>query len=63
MIPDFYRDNIKVAALLAPVAGMAGITNPLLLLMSIKVNRDLLTSILESVKLYSLLPNDFIYTP
>ena len=56
LMPDFYKSKVNVALLLAPVSSLKNCPLLLLNLLAIPINRVILTSLLETIGMYNLLP-------
>lgn len=62
LMNDFYNSKVNVAILLAPTASMLSNSVGLLKLISMPVNRAIITAMIETIELYSILPYDHINT-
>ena len=62
LMPDFYKEKMNVCVLLAPPASMKNNSVALLNLMALSINRAIITSMVETVHLYSLLPYNYLNT-
>lgn len=60
LIPDFYKSKMKLCVMLAPPASMSNNSVAIFNLLATPVNRAILTSLLETIHLYNLLPYDFV---
>jgi hypothetical protein len=56
LIPDYYKAKMKLCVMLAPPASMSNNSVQVLNLMSKLVNRAIITSMLDTIHLWSLLP-------
>ena len=57
--PDYYKKKMKTAFFLAPPASMKNCNVDALRLMSIKANRLLISNVLDSIKMWSVLPYNY----
>lgn len=62
LIPDYYKAKMNLCVMLAPPAAMSNNSVDIFKLLSLPVNRAILTSMLETIHMYNLLPYDFINT-
>jgi pimeloyl-ACP methyl ester carboxylesterase len=62
LIPEYYKQKLNVAVLLAPPASMKNNKVLLLELMSLPVNRSIITAMIETIHLYSVLPYGYLTT-
>ena len=60
LVPDVYRDKVNLAVLLAPPISMKNTDVALLNLMSLPVNVHIITSMIETIHLYSVLPYGYL---
>lgn len=62
LIPDFYKEKVNLAVLLAPPASMKNNRVGFLNLLSLKINRQIIVALLETIHMYNLLPYNFLNT-
>mmetsp|Transcript_15426 Transcript_15426/g.26087 ORF Transcript_15426/g.26087 Transcript_15426/m.26087 type:complete len:219 (+) Transcript_15426:342-998(+) len=62
LIPDFYKENVKVAVFLAPPGGMKYVKTDILQLLSNRANRLLVDKTLDKIKMWNLLPYNYLST-
>lgn len=60
LLPDYYKKVINVSVLLAPTSSVKSNNIGILNLMSWGLNRSIITSLVETIHMYSLLPNNFL---
>jgi hypothetical protein len=62
LIPEFYKEKVNVAVLLAPPASLKNNQISIFRLLAQKTNRVILTDACEAIGLYNLMPYNFINT-
>mmetsp|Transcript_35515 Transcript_35515/g.54332 ORF Transcript_35515/g.54332 Transcript_35515/m.54332 type:complete len:452 (+) Transcript_35515:19-1374(+) len=62
LIPDYYKEKLNLAVLLAPPAGMSNNSVMALRIMSIKANRIIIENTLNVIHLWDILPYNFLTT-
>lgn len=60
LMPDFYKQKVNLAVFLAPPASLKYNGMPLMEIAAIKINRDLIVSVLDTIKLWDILPYDYV---
>ena len=60
LLPDFYNKHINVAILLAPPASLKNTQITLMRLMAEPLNRELMTTLVEKIGFYNLMPYNYL---
>jgi len=62
LIPDYYKSKLKIAFFLAPPACMRNNPQFLLSFLSTKLNQNIILGVLDTIKLWDILPYNFATT-
>lgn len=60
LIPDYYKENIKLAMLLAPPAALSHTRSELIKLMAFPVNRDIIVDAVNTLHFWNFTPYGFL---